>query len=136
MIGTVKKINIPAGYPEMEKSGSLFIVPGENPSQSKPAAREITFLQNKYLADNRTVINTEVIALIREGRYTEAEIILSDILNENPDDSCAANNLGVIFELEGKFESSMNMYYKACSIDPGNTFYKKNFLYLLDAYRQ
>jgi Flp pilus assembly protein TadD len=136
MIGTLKKINIPVESSGSGKFENLFIDAKESTPELKIKTKEIKFLLNKYLSDNKTVMNTEVISLIKDGRYTEAEIILYDILNENPNDSCAANNLGVIFELEEKFELSMNMYYKAWSIDPQNKFYRKNFLYLMDSFKQ
>jgi tetratricopeptide (TPR) repeat protein len=132
---TVKKINIPIETSEREKSDALFIITKDSSSESKIKTREIAFRLNKYLADNGSVMNAEAISLVKDGRYTEAEIILSDLLNENPNDSCAANNLGVIFEFEGNFESSMNMYYRACSIDPDNSIYRKNFLTLMDTFR-
>ncbi len=134
-VGTVKKILIPDETSAMEKADSLYIINKESSAELKIKTREITFLLNKYLSDNGTVMNSEALTLIKEGRYTEAEIILTDILTENPNDPCAANNLGVLYEFDGNFDSSMNMYYKACSIDPGNSLYRKNFLYLLDTYK-
>ncbi len=133
--GTVKKISIPDETSDFEKADSLYITNKENTAELKIKTREITFLLNKFLSDNGSVMNTEAISLIKDGRYSEAEIILTDILNENPNDSCAANNLGVLYEFDGNFDSSMNMYYKACSIDPGNSFYRKNFLFLLDTFK-
>jgi hypothetical protein len=132
---TVKKINIPVDTAEKEKSENLFVLTKDSSPEPKSKTREIAFRLNKYLADNGSVMNSEAISLVKDGRYSEAEIILYDILNENPNDSCAANNLGVIFEFEGNFDSSMNMYYRACTIDPGNSIYRKNFLTLLDTVR-
>ncbi|MFC1671395.1 hypothetical protein ACFL20_13460 [Spirochaetota bacterium] len=87
-------------------------------------------------------INNRGVRLALDGKYIEAEILFRDIIKEKtgkdlignndklPDMESGAifNNLGVVCELSGKRDQAFQMYSIACLIEPGNRYFRKNFL--------
>lgn len=57
----------------------------------------------------------------REGRYAEAEAIWRQILETNPDNAIAYNNLGVAYQKQGNLEAAITAYKKAIALDPDYT---------------
>lgn len=77
-------------------------------------------------------INNKGVEYALKGRFKEAEILFKEAIKEDVDFAPAYNNLGIIFEFFCYTEDAFTMYSKACIIDPGNHYYRRNFLYFRD----
>jgi tetratricopeptide (TPR) repeat protein len=118
----LKRYSIPASP---EKSYPVHAVKFNQVYNKRLFAESFSFSPLAY-------INSKGINLALNGRYTEAEILFTEALEENAAFAEACNNLGIIHELQNKNDNAFDMYSKACIIDPENKVFKLNFLYFCD----
>ncbi len=102
------------------------------PKQSRE--RKYRFFLRKYFAISHTFsqldrINNKGVEYCLKGRFREATILFQEVLKEDENFSAALNNLGIIYELFGHDSKAFNMYSRACLLEPGNKYFRKNFLY-------
>jgi tetratricopeptide (TPR) repeat protein len=71
-------------------------------------------------------VNREAWRHLEKKEYREAAFLLREALSLDPDYGPACNNLGLLLEMEGRLEDSLDMYLRAWSTDPGNRFYRSN----------
>ncbi len=58
--------------------------------------------------------------------YEEAEQYISELLKQYPDDTDANNNLGVIYDSQGKYDLAMEQFEKVLQVEPQNPTAKEN----------
>jgi tetratricopeptide (TPR) repeat protein len=59
--------------------------------------------------------------LFERGQYNEAELLLVQVLESNPNYADVLNKLGVIYELKGRKEKAREHFEKALAINPNYT---------------
>jgi tetratricopeptide (TPR) repeat protein len=96
--------------------------------------RKYRFFLKKFFAISHTLsqldrINNKGVEYCLKGRFREAAILFKEVLKEDEDFSAALNNLGIIYELFGNDSDAFTMYSRACLLEPGNEYFRKNFLY-------
>lgn len=96
--------------------------------------RNYRFYLKKYFALSHSFsqldrINNKGVEYSLKGRFKEAAILFQEVLKENENFSAALNNLGIIYELFGYHNSAFIMYSRACLSEPGNRYFRMNFLY-------
>ncbi len=96
--------------------------------------RNYRFYLKKYFALSHSFsqldrINNKGVEYSLNGRFKEAAILFQEVLKENENFSAALNNLGIIYELFGYHNSAFTMYSRACLSEPGNRYFRMNFLY-------
>lgn len=94
----------------------------------------------KYFAVTRStspaaVINRKGVEHALQGRFNEARNLFLEALKEDPNMAAAYNNLGIVYEVFGRKDESSAMYSRACLIEPDNTRFRKNFLYVNEGVR-
>ena len=72
-------------------------------------------------------INNKAVELALAEEYTEAKILLLEVIKERKNEGAAYNNLGIIFEISGISTKAGEMYSKACQLNSKNKVVKKNF---------
>lgn len=85
------------------------------------------YLARLYSRTPVAVINNRAVDLAGQGRFREAEILLREVVAEDPREPAVYNNLGVICEISGMRDEAFRMYAAACRIIPGNARFTKNF---------
>ncbi len=63
------------------------------------------------------------------GKFKEAKLLFEETIKEDDNFAPAYNNLGIIYELFYDMDRAFEMYSRACIIEPGNDYYRRNFLY-------
>ena len=63
-------------------------------------------------------------------RYPEAEDYIGNILKSHPGDTDALNNLGVVYDCQGKYNLAREMFSRVLEIEPDNLTAKNNLAYL------
>ena len=92
------------------------------------------FYLKKYFALSHSFsaldrINNKGVEYSLDGRFKEAAILFREVLKENENYGAALNNLGIIYELFGHYKSAFTMYSRACLLEPGNRYFRRNFLF-------
>ena len=59
--------------------------------------------------------------------WNEAIFRWNQVINIDPDDSKAHNNLGVAYEAVGKMDAAVAAYQRAAELEPGNKYYRLNY---------
>ena len=59
--------------------------------------------------------------LFEEGKYSEAEPILRNVISENPKYADVHNKLGIIYHLKGDFRRAAEYFNKALQLNPHYT---------------
>ena len=59
--------------------------------------------------------------LFEEGKYSEAEPLLRNIISANPGYADVHNKLGMIFHLKGDFQTGCSIFKRALDINPNYT---------------
>ena len=59
--------------------------------------------------------------------WNEAIFRWKQVINIDPDDSKAHNNLGVAYEAVGKMDEAVTAYQRAAELEPGNKYYRLNY---------
>lgn len=59
--------------------------------------------------------------LFEEGKYSEAEPILKDVISINPHYADVHNKLGIIFHLKGNLRQASDYFKKALELNPNYT---------------
>ncbi|MEW6067103.1 MAG: tetratricopeptide repeat protein [Nitrospirota bacterium] len=59
--------------------------------------------------------------LFEEGKYSEAEVILKDIVSANPQYADILNKLGIISHLKGNLENAAKYFERAIKLNPNYT---------------
>ena len=59
--------------------------------------------------------------LFEEGKYSEAEPILKNVISDNPKYADVHNKLGIISHLKGAFKQASEYFRKALELNPGYT---------------
>ena len=54
---------------------------------------------------------------IEDGRYADAERMLTDAVQQNPDNPYALLNLGTVYQRTGRFEQAREMFDKVIALD-------------------
>ncbi len=75
-------------------------------------------------------INRKGVELASEGKFREAGIIFEQLVEEFPFEAAGYNNLGLVHEVAGNSKKAFTLLSKACTLEPGNYYYRKNFLYM------
>lgn len=75
-------------------------------------------------------INRKGVELAVAGKFSEADILFNQLVEEFPDEAAGYNNLGLVHEVSGRREKAFTMLTKACILDPENYYFRKNFLYM------
>lgn len=94
--------------------------------------------QKKYLAYVRSCspvarINNRGVECAIKGEFREARILFSEAVKESADMGPAYNNLAVVLEIFGHEDEAFEMYARACMLEPGNEYFKKNMLYTVES---
>ena len=76
-------------------------------------------------------INKRAVSLAMADETAAAKILFETLVDDATARPCALNNLGLLSELAGDRENALALYSQACSLEPTNTLFKKNRLYLL-----
>jgi tetratricopeptide (TPR) repeat protein len=75
-------------------------------------------------------INRKAVQLAVDGKFGEARMLFSQLIEEFPDEAAGYNNLGLVHEVSGHREKAFTLLSKACILDPENYYFRKNFLYM------
>ena len=59
--------------------------------------------------------------------WNEAIFRWQQVIDIDPDDSKAHNNLGVAYEAVGKMDEAIAAYQRAAELEPGNKYYRLNY---------
>ena len=59
--------------------------------------------------------------------WNEAVFRWKQVLDVDPDDSKAYNNIGVAYEALGKIDEAVDAYQRATELEPGNKYYRLNY---------
>ncbi len=73
-------------------------------------------------------LNNKAVENGLQRNYNEAKILFEQIINEDPDIAAVNNNLGLIYEFLGNKERALDLYNRACVLEPDNEYFKDNFL--------
>jgi hypothetical protein len=72
-------------------------------------------------------INNMAADLILEGKFPQAEVLLSDLSKDEPKRGDAFNNLAIVYESSGNYDKACDNFLRACMIDPDNKYFRMNF---------
>ncbi|PKL39711.1 MAG: hypothetical protein CVV44_05680 [Spirochaetae bacterium HGW-Spirochaetae-1] len=105
---------------------------------AEPASKKFVFSKKKQFCrilswSPRAEINNSAVDLALAGKLPEAEILFRDIIEDDPDDAAALNNLGIIYEIAGDMKAAFDMYSRACILEPGNAVFRQNFMTCIEA---
>ena len=75
-------------------------------------------------------INRKGVEFAVAGKFSEADILFTQLIEEFPDEAAGYNNLGLVQEVSGHREKAFTLLSKACILDPENYYFRKNFLYM------
>ncbi len=75
-------------------------------------------------------INRKGVELAVAGKFSEADMLFTQLIEEFPDEAAGYNNLGLVCEVSGHREKAFTLLSKACILDPENYYFRKNFLYM------
>lgn len=75
-------------------------------------------------------INRKGVELAVAGKFSEADMLFTQLIEEFPDEAAGYNNLGLIHGVSGHREKAFTLLSKACILDPENYYFRKNFLYM------
>ena len=110
-------------------------VPGRDAGGEKP--KYLIVKNRKYLAEMLRGpagrVNNRGVELALAGKFSEAEVLFRDVISDMPGEAAAYNNLGVIYEISGLRDRAFEMYSDACMRDPGNGYFRHNFLTFADS---
>ena len=59
--------------------------------------------------------------------WNEAIFRWKQVINIDPDDAKAHNNLGVAYEAVGNMDEAVTAYQRAAELEPGNKYYRLNY---------
>ena len=59
--------------------------------------------------------------------WNEAIFRWKQVINIDPDDAKAHNNLGVAYEAVGSMDEAVTAYQRAAELEPGNKYYRLNY---------
>ena len=59
--------------------------------------------------------------------WNEAIFRWKQVINVDPDDAKAHNNLGVAYEAVGNIDAAIAAYQRAAELEPGNKYYRLNY---------
>ena len=59
--------------------------------------------------------------------WNEAIFRWKQVINVDPDDAKAHNNLGVAYEAVGNIDEAIAAYQRAAELEPGNKYYRLNY---------
>ena len=59
--------------------------------------------------------------------WNEAIFRWKQVINVDPDDAKAHNNLGVAYEAVGNMDEAIAAYQRAAELEPGNKYYRLNY---------
>lgn len=104
----------------------------------EPASKKFVFSKKKQFCrilswSPRAEINNSAVELALEGKLPEAEILFRDVIEDDPNEAAAHNNLGIIYEIAGDMKAAFDMYSRACILDPGNVVFRQNFMTCIEA---
>ncbi|MFH0976032.1 MAG: hypothetical protein V1874_09645 [Spirochaetota bacterium] len=138
---SINKKNFPAKIVKKEKSGNpdgILKYYKASAEKSYPAEPQKYYrLYHKryftkyFFCTPAADINNSGVDYALKGMYPEAEILFCEVIKENCDDPSALNNLGIIYELSNNIKA-FDMYSKACLLNPGNEFFRLNYLNYCD----
>jgi Flp pilus assembly protein TadD len=80
--------------------------------EGQPFVNAVSSAQNVALEINRA--NISAVALLSQGRASEAELVLERAMDRDRTNPFTLNNLGVVKEMEGDFDRALT-YYKAAA---------------------
>jgi len=63
---------------------------------------------------------------IQQGRATDAEVHLSEVIRVNPRSAEAHNNMGIVRSMQGRTDDAVVCFEKATVLEPGNAVMKTN----------
>lgn len=86
---------------------------------------KVKYLAPAYCSRHATVI-AKANSLMKQGLYTEAVAILSQLPVNGNDADRIYNNLGVGYEILGERDKSLASYSAACRLSPNNPYYRSN----------
>jgi len=101
-----------------------------SPKEKKFKTHYIKFFAIPSENSPYNVINKAAVNMILSGKTDHGEVLLQDIVSENPKFHAAYNNLGLLYEIEGDFTRARKFYLKASILDSQNEIYRRNFLLL------
>ena len=64
---------------------------------------------------------------MKNGRFSEAEVLFKEALNQQPDNSKFAANLAQFFYLSGKFEPAMQLFKQLSTQNPNNPAFTNSY---------
>jgi tetratricopeptide (TPR) repeat protein len=104
---------------------------------NRKGANTQAFFQKKYLAVSfsstpAAKINNRGVEYALSGKFKEAETLFKEVLREDDRFGAAYNNIGIIYEAFGYGDEAFKMYSRACMLEPDNTHFRENLLYLTD----
>ncbi len=87
----------------------------------------------KYFAYIRSTsplarINNRGVDLALKGKFLDAESLFRESIQEDGGQPAVFNNLGIIYEVFRLREKAFDMYTQACIKEPGNSYFRNNFL--------
>lgn len=108
--------------------------------EERKGRRTYKAYQRKYLAYVRSCspvarINNRGVEYAIKGEFNEARILFSEAVKESADMGAAYNNLAVVLEIYGREDEAFAMYARACMLEPGNEYFRKNMLYAVESTR-
>ena len=71
--------------------------------------------------------NKFAIRAARAQLWNEAIFRWKQVINIDPDDSKAHNNLGVAYEAIGNMDAALTAYQRATELEPDNRYYRLNY---------
>lgn len=126
---TRKSINPPdglvlSGNPDNDNYSTSYITAGLDHYDS------VRYIFTKGSSDAATVILHAGASEAENGNLHSAEILFLELAGSEKNGS-VENNLAVIYELYGDYDSAFSMYIRAINLDPENTLYRKNLYYFM-----
>jgi tetratricopeptide (TPR) repeat protein len=84
------------------------------------------FLARMRFSSPVALINDRGVDLSLQERHAEAEILFKEVIAEDLRSGAGYNNLGVIHEFRDNLDEALRMYKAACSLEPGNRYFRDN----------
>lgn len=138
-VRTWRQYSVPAEYAEAADADPVIAMRAGGGDSGKKLPRRAAITRYYALMPGISPladVNNMAVRLALQGRWSEAEVLLLEVLRENALEAGAYNNLGVLYEKTGEFGKSLEMFRKACALAPGNRRFAKNFETRLEAPRR
>ncbi len=114
------------------KIGQVYKKMGQEKEAKKYFEKGLAAFPTKKNPDNCSYQSIHILLLFELGKSEEAKKLATEILQANPDDFCAQENLVKLIFLTKDYEKAISAYQKVVTNNP---FYENGFLNIIKSYQ-